>query len=373
MKKYLTISLLLVSGISVFTSCKGNSQQQGEQAPPELAVMSISEDAATLETGFPATLQGANDVEIRPQISGFLTKVCVQEGQKVSKGQVLFEIDQVSLKAAVDAAQAAVAVAQANVNTATTNANNNKILFDKNIIGGPAYQTSVDQLNAAKAQLNQAQANLISARKNLSYSVVVAPVAGVVGTIDNKEGSLVSPQTLLTILSENGDMQASFSLNEKDVLALTDNGQRSLKAALETLPSVTLLLANGERYPEKGKIVSVSGVLDPSTGSASVKAIFPNPTGMLKSGYTGQVLIPNIHNNAILIPQSATFEIQDMKFVYVVNDSSIVHSRPITIDTQNDGKNYIVLEGLKNGEKIVTEGVGITVKEGMTIKPKLAK
>lgn len=374
MKKIFVISLTVVSGLALMTSCKGKGEQQGqEQTPPELAVMSISEDAATLETGFPATLQGENDVEIRPQISGFLTKVCVQEGQKVSKGQILFEIDQVSLKAAVDAAQAAVAVAQANVNTATTNANNNKILFDKNIIGAPAYQTSVDQLNAAKAQLNQAQANLTSARKSLSYSVVTAPVAGVVGTIDNKEGSLVSPQTLLTVLSDNGDMQASFSLNEKDVLALTDNGQRSLKSALESLPSVTLLLANGERYPEKGRIVSVSGVLDPTTGSASVKAIFPNPNGMLRSGYTGQVLIPNVHNNAIMIPQSATFEVQDMKFVYVVNDSSIVHSRPIKIDSQNDGQNYIVTEGLKSGDRIVTEGVGITVKDGMTIKPKLSR
>ncbi|MDE7381618.1 MAG: efflux RND transporter periplasmic adaptor subunit [Muribaculaceae bacterium] len=371
MKKVLSLSLLAFGGFSLLTSCKGNAQQQGEQAPPELAVMAISEDATTLETGFPATLQGENDVEIRPQISGFLIRVCVKEGQKVSKGQVLFEIDQVSLKAAVDAAQAAVAVAQANVNTATTNANNNKILLDKNIIGAPAYQTSVDQLNAAKAQLNQAQANLTSARKNLSYSIVTAPVAGVVGTIANKEGSLVSPQTLLTILSENGDMQASFSLNEKDVLALTDNGQRSLKTALESLPSVTLLLANGERYPEKGRIVSVSGVLDPSTGSASVKAIFPNPNGMLQSGYTGQVLIPNVHNNAMMIPQSATFEVQDMKFVYVVNDSSIVRSTPIKIDSQNDGQNYIVTEGLKIGDKIVTEGVGITVKDGMTIKPKV--
>lgn len=361
-------SVVLI-GISMI-SCKGKSEKQQQASEQELAVMTISEDATTLETAYPATLRGENDVEIRPQISGFLTKVLVKEGQRVTKGEALFEIDQVSLKAAVDAAQAAVAVAQANVNTATTNANNNKILFDRNIIGAPAYQTSVDQLNAAKAQLSQAQANLTSARKNLSYSVVTAPTSGVVGTIDYKEGTLVSPQTLLTILSNNGEMDAIFSLNEKEVLALTQNGTISLKQALEAMPAVTLQLANGERYQEKGRIITVSGVLDPATGSAQVKARFPNPAGMLRSGNSGQVLIPDMHNNAITVPQNATFEIQDMKFVYVVNDSSIVHSRNIEIDPNNDGKNYIVTSGLQPGERIVVEGVGISVKDGDKIKPK---
>lgn len=368
-KQIYAAGLCMASAGLLFTGCKKQAQQQ-QDAVQELAVMTISEDAATLETEYPATLRGENDVEIRPQISGFLTKVCVKEGQQVSRGQVLFEIDQVQLKAAVESAQAAVAVAQANVNTCTTNANNNKILLDRNIIGQPAYQTSVDQLNAAKAQLHQAQANLTSARKNLSYSVVTAPTSGVVGTIDYKEGTLVSPSTLLTVLSNNGEMEAYFSFNEKEVLDLTDNGQRTLKQALETMPPVTLLLANGERYPQQGKIVSVSGVLDQATGSAQVKAKFPNPNGMLRSGNTGKVLIPNMHNNAILIPQNATYEVQDMKFVYVLNDSSIVHSRPIEISKDNDGKNYIVTSGLRPGEKIVTEGVGISVKEGDKIKPK---
>ncbi|MDE6218000.1 MAG: efflux RND transporter periplasmic adaptor subunit, partial [Muribaculaceae bacterium] len=327
----------------------------------------------TLESGYPTTLKGENDVEIRPQITGFLTKVCVQEGQHVSAGQALFQIDQVQLQAAVDAAQAQINIAQANVNTAKTNMNNNKILVDKNIISPSAYQTSVDQYNAAVAQLSAAQANLKSARKNLSFSTVTAPTSGVVGTIDFKEGSLVSPQSLLTILSNNGEMEASFSLNEKDILALTDNGQKTLQTALTNMPEVTHLLANGERYQYKGKIKSVSGVIDPNTGAASVKAYFPNPNGMLQSGNTGQVLIPSIHNNAIMIPQSATYEMQDMKFVYTVNDSSIVHSRPITVEKLDDGKNYIVSSGLKPGEKIVTEGVGINVQEGMTIKPKIGR
>ena len=363
----MAIGAVIVTGL---ISCKGKKQDQQQAQVPELAVITVGEEDTKLETGIPTTLQGANDVEIRPQIQGFLTKVCVEEGQKVAKGQLLFTIDQVSLKAAVDAAQSQVAVAQANVNTAQTNANNNKILLDKNIISSAAYQTSVDGLNAAKAQYNAAMANLTSARKNLSYSNVTAPISGVVGTIDFKEGSLVSPQTELTVLSNNSEMQANFSLNEKDILAMTDNGKRTISEAIKALPPVTLLLANGERYAIPGKITAISGVIDPKTGSASAKAIFPNPSGMLHSGNTGQILIPQFRPNSMLIPQQAAYELQDMKFVYVVGDSNKVHSVPITVAEQNDGKNYIVTSGLKPGEKVVIEGVGVSVKEDMVIKPK---
>lgn len=369
LKRIILPAVAMAAGSVLFISCKENQQQQ-QQAVPELATITIGESDATLETGYPVALQGENDVEIRPQIQGFLTKVYVEEGQRVSKGQIMFQIDQVSLQAAVDAAEASVKVAQANVNTAETNANNNKILLDKNIISAPAYQTSVDALNVAKAQLNQANANLVSARKNLSYSTIKAPSAGIVGTIDYKEGTLVSPQTLLTVLSDNGEMEALFSFNEKDILKMTDNGAKSVSAAIADLPPVVLQLANGERYAHPGKIISVSGVLDRSTGSAQAKALFPNPDGMLRSGNTGQLLIPNIHNNAIQIPQNATYEMQDMKFCFVVGDSSKVHARPITVAPENDGKNYIVTSGLKNGDVIVAEGVGISVKEGMQIKPK---
>lgn len=359
-------------GLSVvcLASCKGKNQQQQSEQVAELAVMTVDEQNTEMETAIPCSLEGTNDVEIRPQIQGFITKVYVEEGQKVSKGQTLFTIDQVTLKAAVDAAQAAVAVAQANVNTAQTNANNNKILLDKNIISSAAYQTSADALNAAKAQYSQAMANLTSARKNLSYSTVTAPISGVVGNLPFKEGSLVSPSNELTVISNNSDMAAYFSLNEKDILALTDNGKRNVNEAIAKMPPVTLQLANGDRYDLPGKIVAISGVIDPSTGSASAKAVFPNPTGMLHSGNTGKILIPQSHPNVIIIPQAATYEMQDMKFVYVVNDSNKVHSRNITISNDNDGKNYIVTSGLKSGETIVVEGVGISVKDDMTIKPR---
>ena len=373
-KNLFTPSLLLASGVVFFVSCsgKGSSQQTGLQVP-ELSVMTISETDAKLETAFPATLEGENDVEIRPQVSGFLTKVHVESGQRVTKGQVLFTIDQVQLQAAVEQAQAAVAVAQANVNTSQTNADNNKILLDKNIISASAYQTSIDALNAAKAQLNQAKAALTSAQKNLSYTTVTAPVSGIVGAIPYKEGTLVSPSTLLTILSNNSDMLAYFSLNEKELLNLTDGGKRTIKQAIDSMPPVTLQLATGNIYPYKGKITSISGVIDAATGSAQAKALFPNPDGMLHSGNTGNILMPVEHDGIIEIPQNATFEVQDMKFVYVVGDSAKVHSRPITVAPLNDGKKYIVTSGLNPCDVIVTEGIGISVADGMTITPKVSE
>ncbi len=289
MKNLNALAMSMMGVAMILPSCKGDRQQQQQAEAPELSVITVGEESARLESGIPCTLQGENDVEIRPQIQGFLTRVNVEEGQHVSKGQTLFVIDQVQLQAAVDAAKAQVEVAKASVNTAQTNANNNKILLDKNIISAPAYQTSVDALNAAKAQYNAALANLTSARKNLSYTNVTAPISGVIGSIDFKEGSLVSPQTLLTVVSNNADMQANFSFNEKDILAMTDNGRRSIDEAIRQLPPVTLLMANGERYGIPGKVTAVSGVIDPNTGSASAKAIFRNPDGMLHSGNTGQI------------------------------------------------------------------------------------
>ena len=367
----------------MLTAC-GKKDQQQQQAVPELAVMTVGEENATLETGYPATLHGTNDVEIRPQIQGFITQVCVQEGQRVAKGQVLFRIDQVQLQAAVDAAKgqvaqakAAVEVALANVNTQQTNANNNKLLLNQNIIAPTAYQLSVDALNAAKAQANQAravlssaQAQLVSAQKNLSYSTITAPASGIVGTIDFKEGALVSPQTLLTVLSNNGEMEAYFSMNEKEVLALTDNGKRTLEQAIAGMPEVSLKLANGEVYPLKGRVKSISGVLDPQTGAAKFVAVFPNTNGMLHSGNTAQVLIPNMTPNAIQIPQKATTEMQDMKFVFTVDKNNMVHRTPITVSDINDGHSYIVTSGLNPGDVIATEGVGFTLKDSLIIKPK---
>lgn len=230
---------------------------------------------------------------------------------------------------------------------------------------------AANSLAQAKAQLAQAQANLVNARKNLAYTTVTAPSDGVVGTIPNREGSLASPSSAqpLTTVSDNSEVYAYFSLNEKDILDLTENGAKSLNASISQMPEVTLRLANGEIYPEKGKVATVSGVIDNSTGAATVRALFDNKSGMLRSGSTGQVLIPNNFEHVIVIPQGATNELQNIRFAYVVNDSNKVVATPIQVSEISDGKNFIVTSGLQPGQRIAVEGIGTKVRDGIVVVP----
>lgn len=363
---------ILLSGATLITmtSCGGSQQQQ--QAPaPQIATMTVALNNSEIENSFPATIKGKTDIDIRPQVTGFITKVHVDEGQRVHKGQVLFTLDQVQYQAAVEQAQASVNAAQTAVNTAKMTADTKRRLLDKNIISQYEYQLADNDLQTARASLAQAQAALTTARKNLAYTVVTAPSDGVVGSIPNREGSLASPSSAqpLTTVSDNSQIYAYFSLTEKDLLGLTGNGSRTLQAAIDSMPDVKLRLADGTIFPNLGKVATVSGVIDGSTGAATVRALFNNTNGMLRSGSTGAVLIPSTHSNVIVVPQKATFELQDRRFAYVVNDSNVVRSVPITVDANSDGKNYVVTSGLKPGDKIAVEGVGTSLKDGMTITP----
>lgn len=366
-----TTNLLLATGLAaLMASCSGGGQQQ--QAPaPDIATITIAYGTSELNNTFPATIKGKTDIDIRPQVTGFITNVHVDEGQHVRKGQPLFTIDQVQFQAAVESAEAAVNVAQTAVETAKLTADNKRKLFDKNIISEYEWQMADNDLRQARANLASAQAGLVTARKNMSYTVVTSPSDGVVGTIPNREGSLASPTSAvpLTTVSDNSQVYAYFSLNEKDVLALTGNGSQSLAETVKGMPEVSLKLANGEMYPLKGKVATVSGVLDNTTGSASVRALFDNPNGMLRSGSTGAILIPQRSDSAIVIPQKATYELQDLRFVYLVNDSNKAVSAPITVSPLNDGKTFVVTSGLKPGDRVAIEGVGTTVREGVVINP----
>ena len=353
------------------TSCGGGEQQQQQAPTPEIATITLSTSNSNLERSYPVKIKGKADIDIRPQVTGFITKVHVDEGQHVKKGQVLFTLDQVQYQAAVDQALAAVKVAETAVATAQLTANNKKSLFEKNIISEYEYKLSENSLAQAEAQLAQANANLVNARKNKSYTTVTAPSDGVVGAIPNREGTLASPSMAqpLTTVSDNNEIYAYFSLNEKDLFSMTNNGALSLDDAIAAIPAVKLRLADGTIYGVEGKVATVSGVIDNTTGAASARALFDNPAGLLRSGSTGAVLIPYVESNAIIIPQKATFEIQDRKYVYTVNDSCKTISTPIEVFDINDGKEYVVTKGLKAGDRIVIEGVGTTVKEGITIKP----
>ena len=359
----------LLFGLTL-ASCGNNGQQQAATAP-DIAVTTLKKANVHLETVYPTIIKGKKDVEIRPQVTAFITRVCVDEGQQVAAGQTLFILDQVQYEAAVRQAEAAVAVAQESVNSASFTAQNKQKLFDKNIISDYENTLAKNDLAQAKAQLAQAQANLVTARKNLSFTVVKAPSAGYVGSIPNREGSLASPssQTPLTTISDISEVYAYISFNEKQVLEMTDGGKKSLSEAINALPEVKLVLSDGTAYPLPGKISTLTGLLDNTTGSASARILFKNQNGMLRSGSTGTIVIPVQENNVLLVPQKATTEIQDIKYAYVVNDSNKVVARKIEVLANNDGKNYVVTSGLKEGERIVVEGVGVKVKDGSVINP----
>lgn len=363
MKKLMTIAALA----AVLVSCGGGGNP--DFSDNEYAVRTIGSSDASLESTYPAVFKGKQDVEIRPKVAGFITKINVKEGQNVSAGQVLFEIDNVTYKAQVNQAKAAVVSAKTQVATAKLTYDNAQKLFDKHVIGDYELQSSKNSYEVAVAALGQAQATLAAAQENLNFCFVKAPTSGVVGSLPYKVGALVSSSSAqaLTTISNGSQVEVYFSLTEKDVLEMTRQ-YGSLQAAIAQYPAVTLRLADGTEYGSQGKVVKGSGVIDPTTGSTSLIAVFPNPQHLLKSGGSGTIVKPYKNTGAIIIPQEATVEIQDKHFVYVVGKDNKVKSIEVGIDPQNDGQNYIITSGLKKGDKIVIQGVS-SLNEGMEIKP----
>lgn len=354
---------------TLLVSCGGGSQGKPDFSDNEYAVRTIGASDANLETTYPATFKGMQDVEIRPKVSGFITKIYVKEGQQVGAGQVLFQIDNVTYRAAVNQAQAAVNAAQSQLNTAKLTYENAQKLHEKNVIGEYELQSTRNQYESAQAALGQAKASLMSAREQLSFCTVKSPTAGVVGSLPYKVGALVSAsmQQPFTTISNGSNVDVYFSLNEKEVMELVRK-EGSLQAAIATMPAVKLQLADGTIYGSEGKVVKASGVVDATTGSVSLIAAFPNPQKLIKSGGSGKIVMPYQATGAIIIPQDACVEVQDKYFVYKVGKDNKVKYSEITIDTQNDGLNYIVTSGLSKGERIVVYGVNM-LQEGMEIKP----
>ena len=327
----------------------------------EYPVVTVGTSSADMQTTYPAIIKGVQDVEIRPKAQGFITQINVKEGQTVGAGQVLFVIDNETAQQQVRQAQAAVNTAQQQVNTAKLTYDNTKTLHANRVIGDYELQTSQNSYEVAQAQLAQAQASLASAKEMLSYCYVKSPAAGVVGTLPFKKGTLVSSSNVLTTVSDNSSMEVYFSVTEKAAMVLQNAG-------LQSLPSVKLLLADGSVYPHEGKVTKMSGVIDQGTGSVQLIALFQNPKRILKSGGAGTIVIPRQTTDAIIIPQSCVSEVQDKKFIYLLGKDNKVKYSEIKVDPQNDGMNYIVTEGLKTGDKYVTNGV-TKLSDGMEIKP----
>ena len=345
---------------------KQNNMKLGDNEYP---VVTIGLQNAETQTTYPASIKGIQDVEIRPKVSGFITKLCVQEGQAVKAGQLLFVIDNTTYQAAVHQAQAALNSAKAQLNTSKLTFENSKKLFEKNVIGSYELQTAQNTFENAKAAVAQAQAALASARETLGFCYVKSPANGVIGSLPYKVGALVSASSpdALTTVSDVATVEVYFSVNEKDILNMTKN-VGGIHAAISDYPAVKLQLADGTMYNQLGKVVKVSGVINQATGAVSMIARFPNPDRLLKSGASGTVIVPKNSSNAIVIPQSVTTEVQNKVFVYTVDNKNKVKYTEITVDPQNDGKNYIVTGGLHIGDRIVTKGL-TSLTDTMTIKP----
>lgn len=339
------------------------------QTPPEYATITIKEDSVTVKNSFPATLGGNSDAEIRSNVSGFIVKINVSEGDVVRKGDILFEVDHEVYQAQYNTSLAQLHVAETKVETARLTAQNKANLAQKGIISEYEKKLADNSLAQAEAELEQARAVLDNARTNLDYTYIKSPSDGVIGNIPVSLGNLVTPTTAepLTIVSDISKVYANFSIDEKFMLFYTEQG--GINDILKYMPKVELKLATGQIYSEKGTIETISGMMDTKTGSAKMSAMFKNPKQLLRSGNTGSVLIPKTITNAILVPQTATYELQDKKFVYVLNDSNMTVNRQIEVEALTFNQNYIVTNGLKVGDRIVIEGVGSSVKNNMKITP----
>ena len=358
--------LVFAAATMLLASCGGGGGRPtfGDNEYP---VVTVGTSSTQMQTTYPATIKGVQDVQISPKVQGFITEINVKEGQSVGVGQVLFVLDNATYQAQVRQSQASVNTAQAACNTAKLSYENAQKLFESKVIGDFELQSAVNSYESAKASLAQAEASLASAKETLSFCYVKSPAAGVVGTLPFKKGTLVNTASVLTTVSNNSSMEVYFSLTEKDALlmAQAEGGQ---KAAMGAMPSVQLQLADGTIYAHEGRVTKMSGVIDPTTGSIQVIAVFPNPERLLKSGGSGSIIIPKSNNDAIVISQSCVSEVQNKKFVYILEKENKVKYTEIQVDPQNDGKNYIVTGGLKVGDKYVTNGI-TKLTDGMEIVP----
>lgn len=362
--------LLFAALAAMLVSCGGKkSSGKPNFGDNEYAVRTIGAQSAELQTTYPATIRGMQDVEIRPKVSGFITKLCVKEGQAVKAGQLLFVIDNVTYAAAVRQAKAAVNSAKAQLNTARLTYNNNEKLFKNNVIGSYELQSAKNNMAAAAAALAQAEASYVSAKENLSYCYVTSPASGVIGDLPYRVGALVSAssQQPLTTVSNISTMQVYFSMTEKELLDMTKTAG-GLHTAIKDYPAVKLQLADGTIYDHPGRVATVSGVIDATTGSVSMRADFPNPQHLLKSGGSGSIVVPHVSSSAIVIPQDAVAQVQDKHFVYIVGKDNKVKYSAVTVDPQDDGKNFIITSGLKVGDRIVVNGIS-SLTDGAEIKP----
>jgi membrane fusion protein (multidrug efflux system) len=363
-----------IAAITLY-ACNSSSGNEGggggyQQPPQMLPVLVVSNTPATTYQEFSASLEGSKDIEIRPQVEGYLEKIYVDEGAHVRKGQPLFQINSRPYNEQLNNAKASLAAAKANLANAEINVSKLTPLVQNNVISDVQLKTAKTAYDAAAANVAQAQAMVGNAQINLGYALIKAPVDGYVGRIPHKTGSLVGMSTVepLTVVSEIKEVYAYFSLSENDFLQFKNQfAGNTVEEKIKKMPPVELVLSDGSIYAQKGKVQTVTGQFDNSIGAISFRAAFPNKDRLLRSGNTGKVRIPRVLTNALVVPQEATFEVQDKVFVFALGDSNKVTSKPIVVSGKT-ATYYFVESGVQAGEKIVFSGVG-NLRDGMVIAP----
>lgn len=380
MKKNVTnVMFAALAGMVLLAGC---GQKQQSLPAANFKTMKVEAKTVTLESKYSATIRGRQDIDVYPQVGGTLQALRVTEGQKVKKGQVMFVIDQVpyiaalnTAKAALEAATSAVTTAQSAEATAKLSYESKKALYEQKVVSDfdlqtarNSWQSAQAQVKSAQAQVAQAKAQLVNAQNSLSYTEVKSPADGVVGTLPFRQGALVGPSmpVALTTVSDNSQMYVYFSVNEARLLEMTRESG-SIDSAIMKMPDVKLQLVDGTMYGTTGRVESVSGVVDRSTGSVQMRAAFDNAQGLLHSGSTGNVIMPVEMKDCLVIPSTATVQAQDKFRVYVVDKDGIAKERIVKLHPQTVDDERIVLSDLKAGEEIVSEGAGM-VKEGQKVK-----
>ena len=364
-KNVITWAVGLTAVITGLTSCGVDMPKETKSS---FETMTVKKSDIELPYKFSAKMKGQNDVTVTPQVSGQLMKICVTEGQQVKKGQTLFIIDSRNAQLELEAAQANLQAALAQENSAKLEYESNKNLFDKKIVSSYMLSNSENSYKQAQAAVAQARASVNRAKVNLGFCTITANVSGVIGEIPVRVGDQVSPATQLTMLSGNTTMDAEFSLTESIIEGMVQEGINitDKEKYLANLPPATFVMKNGTEYPHKGRIVSMSGVVNAATGSLTLKVSFPNPEGHLYSGIQGTVVINLAESDVIVIPQNAVVRLQDKSIVYKVQADSTATAIDVTTADTGNGKDFIVTSGLNVGDRIVTTGAN-NVTEGLKV------
>lgn len=364
-KRVMFWSVAIATVAIVFTSC---DLDMPKEVHTSFETMTVKKSDIELPYKFSAKMKGQNDVTITPQVSGQLMQICVAEGQQVKKGAPLFIIDSRNAQLELEAAQANLQAALAQENSAKLEFESNKNLFDKKIVSSYLLNNSENQYKQAQAAVAQAQAAVNRAKVNLSFCTITAPVSGIIGEIPVRLGDQVSPATQLTMLSGNTTMYAEFSVTEAIVESMVQSGMKAadVDKYIASLPAATFVMKNGTEYPHKGRVISLTGVVNAATGSLTSKVSFPNPEGHLYSGIQGTIVMPFAEKSVIVIPQHAVVRLQDKSLVYKVKADSTATVVNVTTEDTGNGKDFIVTSGLKEGDQIVTIGAN-NVTEGQKV------